>query len=160
MDGFDVKLSWRDVLAYFLAYGLWIALNGIFIVTLFLLRSVFPPVFTVLLARNPYYIGHTVELRGIVNSIYRLVLIGSAIIWVIFLIWTEEYFRTAVAKARERRQRARMTAEDEPLPVETGLRLWSLDLLPRRVAITAIFPASVLVLYLLLEGLFRVLVHG
>lgn len=159
MDTYDTRPSWRDSLAYLLAYTLWAVLSGVLGIVLLILRSAVSPLFAVLLARNPYYFTRTVELRGVVNSLDRLFLIVFAIMWVVYLIWAEEYFRTAVAKARERRLRARISPIGESAP-ETRLQHWSLDLLPRRVAIATAFPAVAMIINLLLQGLFWLLVRA
>ena len=159
MDTYDTRSSFRDSLAYVLAYLLWAVLSGILGVVLLMLRGSLSPVFAVILARNPYYLTRTVELRGTVNSLDRLFLIVLAIVWVVYLIWTEEYFRTAVAKVRERRLKARMSPTGET-KAETSLQRWSLDLLPRRVAIAAAFPAGTMLVHLLLQGIFWLMVRA
>jgi hypothetical protein len=145
------RLTWRDTLAYLLAYALWIIFIIVSGVLLLLLRGAITPPFAILLFRNPYYLSHTVELGGTVNSVDRLALIVLAIVWVVYILWLEEWFRGAVKQARERRIRA-VFSDGEPPPVEAGLQRWSLDLFPRRAAIATIFPIMVMGLYALLQG--------
>ena len=103
MNDYEDKLTWRDVLAYLLVYSLWIAISAAALYALMLLRSAFPAPLLVLLARNPYFHTHTVELNGLMNSVDRLLLIVFAIAWIIFILWVEEYFRASIVKSRERR---------------------------------------------------------
>jgi hypothetical protein len=154
----SARLTWRDTLAYLLAYALWIIWSGAAGVLMLVLRGALTPPLTILLLRNPYYLAHTVELRGTVNSLDRAALIVFAIIWVIYLIWLEEWLRGGVKLARERRLRATFSESAQPL-VETGLQRWSLDPLLRRAALAAIFPGAIAVLYFILRGIFELLVR-
>jgi hypothetical protein len=158
MNDYEDKLTWRDALAYILVYALWAAISAAAAVALMLLRSAFPPPLTVLLARNPYFHTRTVELNGMITSVDRLVLIVLAVVWIVFILWVEEYFRASIVKSRERRARARIAA-DGALITETGLQRWSLDLFPRRLAIAAAFPAGALVLYGIIEGITLLMVR-
>jgi hypothetical protein len=159
MNDYEDKLTWRDVLAYLLIYSLWMAISAAALYALMLLRSAFPAPLLVLLARNPYFHTHTVELNGLMNSVDRLLLIVFAIAWIIFILWVEEYFRASIVKSRERRARARISADGAPI-TETGLQRWSLDLFPRRLAITAAFPVGVFVLYGIIEGITLLMVRS
>lgn len=152
------RLTWRDTLAYLLAYALWIIYSAVSGVVMLLLRSALTPPLAILLLRNPYFLTHTVELRGMVSALDRTALIIFAIIWVVYMIWLEEWFRGSVKQVRERRLRAALSGEGQPL-IETGLQRWSLDLLLRRAAIAALFPAALMVLYFLLQGVFWLLVR-
>jgi hypothetical protein len=159
MNDYEDKLTWRDVLAYLLVYSLWIAISAAALYALMLLRSAFPAPLLVLLARNPYFHAHTVELNGVMNSIDRLLLIVFAIAWIIFILWVEEYFRASIAKSRERRAKARFSS-DHAAVAETGLQRWSLDLFPRRLAIAAAIPVGALVIYALIEGITLLMVRS
>jgi hypothetical protein len=152
MNDYEDKLTWRDALAYLLVYTLWAAVSAAAAYALVMLRSAFPVPLTILLARNPYFHTHTVELKGMINSFDRLLLIVLAVAWIVFILWVEEYFRMSIAQSRERRARARIAADGAPI-TETGLQRWSLDLFPRRLAIAAAFPIGALVLYGIIEGL-------
>ena len=158
MNDYEDKLTWRDALAYLLVYSLWVVVSAAAAYALVLLRSAFPPPLTILLARNLYFHTHTVELRGMIDSFDRLLLIVLAIVWIIFSLWVEEYFRASIAKSRERRARARIASDGAPV-AETGLQRWSLDLFPRRLAIAAAFPAGALVIYALIEGITLLMVR-
>jgi hypothetical protein len=154
----SARLTWRDTLAYLLAYVLWIIWSGAAGMLMLVLRGALTPPLTILLLRNPYYLAHTVELRGTVNSLDRAALIVFAIIWVVYLIWLEEWLRGGVKLARERRLRATFSEAAQPL-IETGLQRWSLDPLLRRAALAAIFPGAITVLYFILRGIFELLVR-
>jgi hypothetical protein len=151
MNDYEDKLTWRDALAYLLVYALWAAISAAAAYALMLLRSAFPVPLTVLLARNPYFHTHTVELRGMISSFDRLLLIVLAVVWIVFILWVEEYFRASIVKSRERRAKARFASDGAPI-TETGLQRWSLDLFPRRLAIAVAFPVGALVLYAIIEG--------
>jgi len=157
-DEVSSKLTWRDILAYLLAYVLWIVYSGAAGVFMLLLRSPLKLLFEVMLGRNPYFDTHIVELRGMVNSLDRAALIVFAIIWVIYLIWLEEWLRGSVKQARDRRLRAAFSDADQPL-IETGLQRWSLDPLLRRAALAAIFPGVLALLYLIPLGILEALVR-
>ncbi len=109
------KLTWSDVLAYLLVYSLWIIICAAAAYALMLLPSALKVPLTVLLARNPYFLTHTVELKGIVNSVGLLLLIVLAVVWIVFILWVEEYFRASIVKSRERRTRARISADGAPV---------------------------------------------
>jgi hypothetical protein len=159
MNDYENKLTWRDALAYLLVYALWVVLSASAAYVAVLLRSAFPVPLTILLARNPYFHTHTVELRGMINSFDRLLLIVLAVAWIVYILWVEEFFRASVAKSRERRARAHFSSEGAPI-TETGLQRWSLDLFPRRFAIAAAFPVAALILYLVLDGLMLLVARG
>lgn len=150
------RLTWRDALAYLLAYALWAAISAGAGVLMLLLRSAITPPLAILLMRNPYYLQHSVELRGMVNSLDRTALIVLAIIWVVYILWLEEWCRGAIKLARERRLRAALSDVGRPA-TETALQRWSLDLLPRRVGMALLLPAALIVLYLVLQGVFWLL---
>jgi hypothetical protein len=153
------RLTWRDTLAYLLAYALWIIYSGAAGVIMLLLRSAITPPLTILLLRNPYFLTHTVELRGMVSALDRTALIIFAIVWVVYMIWLEEWFRGSVKQVRDRRLRAALSGAGQPL-IETGLQRWSLDLLLRRAALAAIFPAALTLLYFMLQGVLLLLVRS
>lgn len=150
------RLTWRDTLAYLLAYALWIIGSGTAGALMLLLRSPLTLLIAALLARNPYFETHTVELRGMVSALDRLALIVFAIIWVVYMIWLEEWFRGSVKQARERRLRAVFSGADQPL-IETGLQRWSLDPLLRRAVRAAIFPGALALLYFIPLGVIELL---
>lgn len=154
----SARLTWRDTLAYLLAYALWIIWSGAAGVLMLLLRSPLTLLFAALLGRNPYFDTHTVELRGMASSLDRAALIVFAIIWVIYLIWLEEWLRGGVKLARDRRLRAAFSESAQPL-VETGLQRWSLDPLLRRAALAAIFPGALALLYFVPLGILELLVR-
>ncbi len=157
MDDTQNRSTWHDILAYLLAYVLWIVLSAAAAIAFLVLRSAVAPLMAVLLARNPYYKTHVVELGGTATSVDRLFLIVFAIIWLVYMLWIEEHFRASIAQARKRRARAAL-ASDSQRVAETGLQRWSLDPLLRRAATVAIFPLVILALFLLLRGLIFLLV--
>ncbi|MGC8780911.1 MAG: hypothetical protein ACP5UQ_08615 [Anaerolineae bacterium] len=153
-----VLSAWRDAIAYALAYALWIALGALSAVLLVLLKSAIVPLIAISLLRDPYYQMHTVELRGMITTFDRATLIVLAILWVVYVFWLEEWLRGSVREAREQRMRARLLGEGEPA-AETGLQRWNLHLLPQRMRTALLFPAAALAIYLVLEGLSRLLVR-
>lgn len=150
------RLTWRDVLAYLLAYALWIIVSLATGVIALLMRSAITPPIALILLRNPYYFTHSTELRGVVTSLDRAALIALAIIWIVYIIWLEEWLRSSIQQTRQRRWRAVLSAGDQPL-IETGLQRWNLDLLVRRAGVALIFPAALIGLYLILQGVIRLL---
>lgn len=153
-----VQPTWRDVLAYLLAYVLWIALSALSAILLLMVKSAGTPLIAILLLRNPYYRLHTVELRGMVNIFDRTALIVLALLWIIYIFWLEERCRGSIRDARTQRMRALLLAGDRPA-AETGLQRWNLQLLVPRLRAALLFPAAALAAYLILEGLSRLLVH-
>ncbi len=83
-------------------------------------------------------------------------MIVLAIFWVVYIFWLEERLRGSIREAREQRIRVRLLGEGEPA-AETGLQRWNLHLVPKRVRAALICPVAALAVYLVLEGLFRLL---
>ncbi|MCX7670294.1 MAG: hypothetical protein N2439_09505 [Anaerolineae bacterium] len=98
------------------------------------------------------------ELRGMVNTVDRTMLIVLAILWVIYIFWLEEWFRGSIRAAREQRMRARLLNEGQPV-LETGWQRWNLHLLLHRVRSAIMVPAVTLVIYLMLLGISWLILH-
>jgi hypothetical protein len=157
-DEMSVKPTWRDALAYLLAYVIWIALSALSAILLVMVKSASTPLIAILLLRNPYYRLHTVELRGVVNTFDRTALIILAILWVVYIFWLEERCRGSIQDAREQRMRALLLDEGRSA-AETGLQRWNLQLLVPRLRTALLFPAVALGVYVVLQGLSGLLAH-
>ncbi len=157
MDTTDVRLTIGDVLRYLLAYGLWILLSAASGLLLLLWREPIKQLTALSLAGNPYYKIHVVEAGGIVNSVDRFGLLVMGIVWVVYIIFAEEYLRGGIASARERRLRASLSPVTTSAAVpESRLRRWELDILAQRLPRLLLFPGILLGVWLLLMAIARV----
>ena len=155
MEATTDKLTSADILGYLLAYSLWIILSAVAGVALLLIRSVLAPITVLLLAPNPWYQLHTTELGGVANSVDRFGLVVLAIIWVVYMIYIEEYFRSSIAAVRMRRARAALGGgtAGRRSATETRLQRLGLDILARRLPKALLFPLAVFALYFLGQGI-------
>ena len=159
METLESKLTWRDGLGYLLAFLAWILLSAVSAMTLVTLRSVLAPLVVAVVAGNPYFRTHTVELTGIANSVDRFGLVILGLVWLVYMLFVEEYLRSSISTDRERRARAALSVETEPQSSQADMRTTSLNTLARRVIKSLIFPAAVLILYLLLQGVIWLIVR-
>ncbi len=160
METISTRLTIGDVLRYLLAYTLWALLSAASGLFLLLWREPIKQLTALILAGNPYYKTHMVEAGGIINSVDRFGLLIMGIVWVVYIIFAEEYLRGSIASARERRIRISLAPETAPALIsDSRLRRWELDILAQRLPKLLLFPAILLGIGLLLVVIAQVWVR-
>ena len=77
--------------------------------------------------------------------------------WLVYILIVEEYLRSSIGDARAQRIRAASAGADDN---QTDYSRIGLRTLARRTLIAAAFPAAVLILYLLLQGVLSLLLRS
>ena len=132
------KLTFRDLLGYLLAYWFWILGAAISMLALFMIRNMINVLW-------PAIGGN----RWVMRAIDRFSLVFLGLVWLVFSIFSEQFFRTAITDVRERRLKARVDPSPNPPPVPKSavmkhLRRIGLDILARRVMYAIGIPTLIL----------------
>ena len=83
------------------------------------------------------------------RAIDRFSLVFLGLVWLVFSIFSEQFFRSAITDVRERRLKARVDPSPNPPPEPTGklmihLRKIGLDILAQRVLYAIGIPTAIL----------------
>jgi hypothetical protein len=121
------RFTFRDLLGYILAYWFWILGAVLTLVAVFLVRNVLNIMWP-LLGGN----------RWVLRAVDRFGLVFLGLVWLVYAIFTEQFFRMAITEARARRLKARVNPSSVPpaLPKSAlmrHLRTIGLDILAQRV---------------------------
>ena len=132
------KLTFRDLLGYLLAYWFWILGAAISMLALFMIRQMLNVMW-------PALGGN----RWAMRAIDRFALVFLGLVWLVFSIFTEQFFRLAITGVRERRLKARVDPSPNPPPMPKSalmkhLRKIGLDILAKRVVYAIGIPALIL----------------
>jgi hypothetical protein len=132
------KFTFRDLLGYLLAYLFWILGVAIAMLALFMIRQMLNVMW-------PAVGGN----RWVMRAIDRFALVFMGLVWLVYAIFTEQFFRMAITDVRERRHRARYNPSPNPpsLPktsVMKHLRKIGLDILAQRVIYAIGIPTLIL----------------
>ena len=132
------KFTFRDLLGYLLAYWFWILGAAVAMLALFVIRNMI----------NVWWpaIGGN---RWVMRAIDRFALVFLGLVWLVYSIFSEQFFRTAITDVRERRRKARVDPSPNP-PIEPQnkfmqhLKKIGLDILARRVVYAIGIPTLIL----------------
>jgi hypothetical protein len=129
------KFTFRDLLGYVLAYTFWILGAAISMLTLFMVRQLINVGWTAL-GTIWDVIGE--RAKWTIRPIDRFSLVFLGLLWLVYAIFSEQYFRMAITAARMRRLKARVDpSPNPPPPPQTAwmrhLRKIELDILARRI---------------------------
>ena len=150
------KPAWRDGLGYALAFLAWAALSAASAWALLAVRSVIGPLTLAIGIRDPAALQRPWEIGARAGTFDRIALVVVGVVWLVYILLLEEYLRSSISDARAQRARAASAgAENQPDYNRLGLRT-----LARRTLTAAAFPAAVLVLYLLLQGVLWLLLRS
>ena len=132
------RLTFRDVLGYLLAYLIWILGAAISMLALFVIRQMINVMWPVL--------GGS---RWVLRAVDRFALVFLGLVWLVYSIFTEQFFRMAITEVRLRRLKARVNPSPTPLPEPKSallghLRKIGLDILARRVVTAIGIPTLIL----------------
>ena len=141
------RLTVMDVLGYLLAYLCWLFAAAISILTALLMRNSLNVLWP-LLGGN----------RWLLRAVDRFGLVFLGLVWLVYVIGAEHYFRSAITDIRLRRIKTRArpelrAAEAQLDPGTRTLRRLGLDLLLNRVVTTVAAPVALLALAYFVENL-------
>jgi hypothetical protein len=129
-----------------LAYWFWILGAAVSMIALFMTRQMINVVWPVIGQFVPA-IGERV--KWTMRAIDRFALVFLGLIWLVYSIFTEQFFRTAIGDARQRRLKARVDPSPNPPPepktaLMRHLRKIELDILARRALYAIGIPILIL----------------
>jgi hypothetical protein len=148
--------TWHDGLGYALAFLAWIALSAASALALLAVRSTIGPLTLAIGVRDlsQQRIWELGARAGTLDSIAR---VAVGVVWLVYIMIVEEYLRSSIGDARAQRIRAASAGADDN---HTDYYRRGLRALARRTLIAAAFPAGVLILYLLLQGVLSLLLRS
>jgi hypothetical protein len=156
MEDIAPKFTIGDFFAYVLAYLCWLIAAAVGMLTLLVIRNTLNFVWPML--------GGS---RWVLRPIDRFGLVIMGLIWLIYVIFVEQDFRTAITLARERRSRERPGSPTPARPQYEPqgrfmrfMRKLNLDILVRRFIPTIITPLVLLAVVFLLQELVTMMVTG
>ncbi|MBL7200072.1 MAG: hypothetical protein ISS56_07985 [Anaerolineae bacterium] len=155
MEEFSPKLTVTDLLGYMIAYLCWILVAGIGMAS-------------VLIARNTLNLtwGLLGGNRWLLRPIDRFGLVFMGLAWLVYVIFVEQHFRSAISVVRDRRMRIRLNHETKVREVPPSNKVMrvlyrcGLHILARRVVLMTTIPLSFLLLSYLVEELSLLIVGG
>ena len=132
------KFTFRDLLGYLMAYWFWILGAAISMLALFMIRQMINIMW-------PAIGGN----RWVMRAIDRFALVFLGLVWLVYSIFTEQFFRLAITDVRMRRLKARVDPSPNPPPEPKSalmrhLRKIGLDILARRVVFAIGIPTLIL----------------
>jgi membrane-bound metal-dependent hydrolase YbcI (DUF457 family) len=147
MEQISPRITLMDLLGYLLAYICWLLAASLSILTALLMRNSLNLLWP-LLGGN----------RWVLRAVDRFGLVFLGLVWLVYVIFAEHYFRTSITDARFRRvktrERLQLRAAEAQLDIGTrALRRLGLDILLQRVVTTVAGPVALLALSFLVEQL-------
>ena len=147
MEEITPKVTVGDVFKYLLAYILWLLNAAIGLVGILLLRNAWNWLWTAIS-------GNQWALR----AIDRFGLVTMDLLWLIYVIFTEQHFRLAITSARIRRMKERREAPIRQASLPQGrfakfLRRTGLDILASRFLPNLMMPMSLVMISYLMDEL-------
>lgn len=139
MEDVQPQVKIQDILGYALAYACWLINAALSMLGVLLIRNATNAMWPVFGTSNQW--------RWTLGAVDRFGVVFLGLVWLAFVIWLEQYYRSAITVTRQRREGRRVPPEArvnrERLNIITHLltRL-GLDVLVRRFGITLIVPAA------------------
>jgi hypothetical protein len=149
--------TWRDRLGYALAFLAWVALSAASALALLAVRSTIGPLTLALGVRDLGSQQRAWELGARAGTFDSIARVAVGVVWLVYILIVEEYLRSSIGDARAQRIRAASAGADDH---QTDYNQLGLRTLARRTLIAATFPAGVLILYLLLQGVLSLLLRS
>ncbi len=97
MDDILLKLRFRHVVGYILAYLLWLLAITIGLIAVFEARNALNVVWPLL--------GSGTQWQWILRPVDRFGLVFAGIVWLVYMIFAEDWFRLAITAVRRREQK-------------------------------------------------------
>jgi hypothetical protein len=149
--------TWRDGLGYGLAFLAWAALGAASALVLLAVRSMIGPLTLAIGVRDAAGQQRLWEIGARAGTFDRIALVAVGVVWLVYILLLEEYLRSSIGDARAQRIRAASAGANDN---QTDYNQLGLRILARRTLIAAAFPAGVLILYLLLQGVLSLLLRS
>lgn len=146
MEEIQPRLTVRDLFGYAIAYGIWVVVAAISMLTVLELRNALQVMWPVIS-----------DNRWALRAVDRFGLVFMGLVWLVYVIFVEQHYRESITMVRMRRQRAR-TGNARPadaVPQNKVLRVLrrvGLDILARRLLPTLGAPVATLIIA---YGLYR-----
>jgi len=145
MEEISPKLTVMDLLGYLLAYVCWLFTASLSILTVLLMRNALNLLW-------PLMGGN----RWVLRAADRFGLVFLGLVWLVYVIFAENHFRSSITDVRLRRAKTRArpllrAAEAQMDPGTRVLRRLGLDILLQRVVPTVAGPVAVLALSYVVE---------
>ena len=160
MEQVQPKLTFRDFLGYLLAYWFWIMGAAIALLALVFIRQMinvgWPALGEVIFKLNRDWTTMPDGLMQMadrtdwtIRAIDRFALVFLGLVWLVYSIFAEQFFRMAITNVRLRRLKARVDPSPNPPPepetkIMQHLKRIGLDILARRVVYAVGIPLLVL----------------
>ena len=148
--------AWRDGLGYVRAFLAWAALSASAALTLLAVRSMVGPLTLAIGVRDVAGQQRFWELAARAGTFDSIARVAVGVVWLVYIMIVEEYLRSSIGDARAQRIRAASAGGEN----HTDYSKLGLRTLARRTLIAAAFPAAVLILYLLLQGMLLLLLRS
>ena len=147
MEELRPKLTVRDILGYILAYLFWLITAAIGMLAIFQTRNMINVVW-------PALGGN----RWVLRAVDRFGLLLLGLLWLVYVIFVEQYYRMSITIVRERRHKAKTDPTARPISAPKGgfiklLHKLGLDVLASRFVPTLFFPLLWFVVSYLLQQL-------
>ncbi|MBN1935751.1 MAG: hypothetical protein JW934_13870 [Anaerolineae bacterium] len=141
MESVSPTIKFKDVVAYAVAYGLWMICAAVGMVAFFQVRNTLNFVWPLLGSSNQW----RWTLRPVNN--FGLVFVG--LLWLVYVIFIEQHLRTGVTVLRAKRDGLNVIT---PIPDASQNAFWRflrrlyLDIVVRRFAVSFVVPVVILVI--------------
>jgi hypothetical protein len=148
MEDVRPKMTIGDLLGYALAYACWICTAAAGMLAMFQARNMLNVMWPAL--------GWS---RWVLRSVDRFGLVLMGLLWLVYVIFVEQHYRSSITLVRERRLKARTGSTNAPRPVVPRgrfmkfLRRLGLDILAQRFIPTLMLPLVLFVIAYLLQQL-------
>lgn len=135
MEQVQPKLTLGDIFGYALAYLGWLLTAAVGMLAIFQTRNMINAMWPVLGGN-----------RWVLRAIDRFGLLFLGLIWLVYVIFVEQHFRSAITNARERRHKAQQSlSSGAVMPRPEGrlmraLYRMGLDILATRFVVTLMLP--------------------
>jgi hypothetical protein len=154
MHDIMLKLNARDVLRYVIAYVFWLLAGLIGLLVLFVARA----------ALNALWPAMGFS-RWLLRSFDQFSLVLMGLLWLVYVIFCEDYYRTSITKVRIRRMKAEINAtvraeNARESKLTKALARLGLDVLARRLVPTLGIPLILLVLAYLVYRISWIIMFG
>jgi hypothetical protein len=142
MEEMQPRLTIQDLFGYAIAYAIWVVVAAISMFAVLQLRNALQAMWPVI-SRN----------RWLLRPIDRFGLVFLGLVWLVYVIFVEQYYRSSITTVRMRRYRARAgsprASDSAPQnKVLRALRRVGLDILAQRMLPTLGAPvAAVIIAY-------------
>jgi hypothetical protein len=151
MEDIRPKLTLADIFGYLLAYLCWLLVAAVCMLTLIQIRNALNAMWPVIS-----------DNRWLIRPIDRFGLVFMGLVWLVYVIFVEQHYRSSITAIRTGRVKARMGGSVRPAKVPENkvmrmLKRMGLDILVRRFVPTLLAPIALFILAYLIYQLAFVL---